>query len=732
MLALCIQCLALIIAINRPDHAYACGALVVLCFAWQIQVSPRLALRAVLVLVLVTLVSLHTNAQLARDRLHPALAGVTVPVRFVLLSSPREGQHQLHVRVRQDDPSLPAKLSISWPQPAVSPEVGTCWQARVRLGELRGFRNPGVFDYVRWATAAGLGGRGQIALSSGAVPCADYCANWQDRVRTGVASHVRQVLGQTRAASIITALAIGDRSQLDPATQDALRQTGTAHLMAISGLHIGLVAMLGGWLMRRVGPIGRFPAQDLAIAAGLAGATTYALVSGLALPAQRALLMLGIAACIYMVRRRFGLIQLASLAAIVISVLAPSSVLSASFWLSFAAVFLIALLQHVGTARAQPVFGSRVAVHIQVLLTLALTPVTAYWFGYAVLFSLPANLVLVPLFGFVVVPLVLLGALAGAVFAPLAIPFWLLASHIVEAALVALDWLHRVPNSVIWLPSTSAWLIVATTMAVAYAVLCIGWPGRLAALCTIAVLAVRSPSPAYGCMRLQMLDVGHGTAITMQTANHWFVFDTGPAWRSGGDAGARIVLPVLRAQGAREVTLALVSHDDNDHSGGVASLRKTGLVRRWLGSAAGAEACRRGLRWSSDGIGFEVLWPPATLPHPLSDNDASCVLKVSAAGLNVLLSGDIEGFAERSLVAAGGLASTLLSMPHHGSRTSSSKAFINAVAAKEVWASASDSGRWILPAPVVSARWHDAGVRVATTAQAGALGVTLCDRQMRR
>lgn len=541
-----------------------------------------------------------------------------------------------------------------------------------------------------------------------------------------------------------------------------------AHLVSISGVHITMLAWLAAAGLRRVwrwrpGWALRLPAPLAARWGGVLVAAAYAVLAGWGVPAQRTVLMLATAAMLRQAGWRWPWPLLLLAAAVVVTALDPWALLQPGFWLSFAAVgLLMASEPATSTGSAQPAAvpaaassgSQRLAwlraqgqahllahflAHLrgQAVASLALAPLSLLFFQQISLVGLLANLLAIPFVTLLVTPL----ALAGALFAPL----WSLSAALLQAGIALLQWMATWPGAVWQAAAAPAWAVAAGLLAALLAVLPL--PGRLRWLALPLMLPLLAPvpeRPAAGRFELLAADVGQGTAVLVRTRNHLLVYDAGPAWGQPGrdpDAGERVLLPLLRALGERRIDVLLISHRDSDHVGGAASLLDGLPVRELLSTlepghalrqaGAGRPApvhrdCAAGRRWRWDGVDFELLHPlPADLagPAPPKANALSCVLRVQdAGGRSALLTGDIEAPQEAALVArnAGALASQVLLVPHHGSRTSSTPAFLEAVAPSVAVVQAGYRSRFGHPAPEVLQRLQQRGIVVQRSDRCGA------------
>ena len=537
------------------------------------------------------------------------------------------------------------------------------------------------------------------------------------------------------ARAVLVALATGDRSGLDAGTRRAFVATGTSHLMAISGLHVGLVALLGYWVGVRCPLAGCRVARDRGVAVGLVVALAYSLLSGFAIPARRAWLVLLLGALCVVRRRPVDPLRALSLAAIVVVLSDPVSVLAPAFVLSFGAVFVLSLQFRVWRWRgARRRSWWRALTATQLLLSLSLAPVTLAYFGEVSLLGPVVNLVMLPLYSFVIVPGVLC---AGVLVAVGVSPAGWVLSAVHAAATGSLTLLSACADLPVATAAPAALppsLTLLLCIAALVAALAAGAPGRSLGAVVFALPWAWVPPPVpAGCAVATLLDVGQGTSIAIATRRKHFLYDTGPAYYRGGNAAERIVLPYLRASGAGELDGIIVSHGDADHAGGLHSviaaspsagvLKGGGFSDRAVGPWV---PCRRGQRWRANGVTFDIVWPPRAAIARDNDNDASCVLRLRTGDFSLLLVGDIEAAAETELVALGIAPADAVTMPHHGSPTSSTPDFVARVDARHVLVSSAPGNRWGFPDGGVTARWRNRGATVWNTADQGALRVRLC------
>jgi len=675
--------------------------------------------------------ALHAHWQLA-DRLAAADDRLEITGAFVIEDFPRRRGQAVTFVARSADPALPRRVRLNWYEPDTVPRIGERWRFTVVLRAPRGLVNPGGFDYERWLFTRGIGATGYVRGEGRRLGAAGPARVtwWRSRLEQSLAA----VLPEGAGRGVMVALATGSRHRLDAASTELFQATGTSHLMAISGLHVGLVAGLVFALAVRL-PAGG--GRDRAALLALAAATAYGLLAGFGTPVRRALLMLGTVVLAGRWRRPIGPATGLALALIVVLLVQPLDCLTPGFALSFgavAAILAIAGSDASGAAAACSAGRLRALASLQWRLWVLLAPLTLLFFDRIAWSAIPANLVAIPAFGLFVVPATLAGGVAAAAGGVAALPaVWLLALTHGALGLVLdlLEWLAALPGAGYQPPGRGPIVVALVAVATVPLLLPRCLPGRwIPVWLTLSLLLWRGSAVPDGCVRADVLDVGQGLAVLVRTHNRALLYDAGPAYASGSDAGERVVVPALRALGVRRLELMMLSHADNDHAGGAASVAAAVPVQQVVSGEPGeltgldAAACERGDRWSWDGIGFRLLWPAAA---GATGNDSSCVLEVSAGDRRLLLPGDVERYSEGRLLAAGGLQRTdVVLMPHHGSATSSSAALVDALTPRFVIAAAGWRNRWGFPRPEVARRWQASGARVMSTGDYGAIAVTLC------
>lgn len=677
---------------------------------------------------------------------------------------------------------FPEKLRLSWYRPKYRLQAGQYWRFTVRLKRPYGVMNPGTFDYEAYLYQKRIQARGYIRnsdynqiitrTSSSNILYENILALRQS-ILNKLATDREDEGSDPFIRNLTMALVLGYRGGLDSTQWQTFQRTGTIHLMAISGLHIGLVAGLVYvfvgflWRLIAVGCL-RIPAPQAAAIAALLAAGLYAMLAGFTIPTQRALVML-VVAMMHIVVKRVPMPagKTIALALILVLLLDPLAVLSQGFWLSFLAVSVIIFLTHavstVTTKQASQAadtaiietaaipysaahlrlfnklkslrFPVRQFVRIQWALTIVLFPVVLYFYQSSSLVSPLANFIAIPVMSLVVVPLMFIATallfvnatLAGIVFKVIGFIFAFLWQFLETLA----SWdVAILANSI-----TSPWLLVPAYPAIVLLLMIRGTPMRwLAVVLLMPAVFSAGESLKHGEARVTVLDVGQGLAVVVETRQHTLVFDTGAKYSKNFDMGKAVIVPFLRHSGIARIDTLIVSHADNDHIGGFDSTKERVEVRRLLtsvpaefkGSGLDVRGCYAGQQWQYDGVEFTVLSPASLLESVdgHEENNQSCVLKITTRYGRVLIPGDIERETESHLyhTMAAKLAADVLLVPHHGSNTSSLAGFIKAVNPHYAVFPVGYKNRYKLPSQQVIQRYQQlTGATLLSTHKTGAL-----------
>lgn len=611
-------------------------------------------------------------------------------------------------------------------------QAGERWQLTVRLKRPHGTANPHTFDFEAWAFERNIRATGYVrkGVSNRKLDELVYRPGYiVERLRGDIRAHIDRAIGGKDYAGILRALAIGDDDAIGPEQWQVFLNTGTNHLISISGLHITMLSglvfalVLFGW-RRSERLLLWIPARKAATVAGVIAALLYALVAGFSVPTQRTLYMLSVFALALWSNREVSIARVLAIALVVVVLFDPWAVLAPGFWLSFGAVAVIAYA--LGGRLRRP-HWLRESVATQWAVTLGLVPLLLLMFQQISIVSPVANAFAIPLISLLVVPLTLLGSL-------LAISWPLELAHgLMAVCMACLQWLAGLPVSTWQQHAPPVWTALLALFGVLWLLLPKGFPLRwLGGVALLPVFLLLPPALPPGEIRVAVLDVGQGLSVLVRTAGHSLLYDAGPKFSQHSDSGSNTILPYLRGEGVRHLDGLIISHDDLDHSGGASSVLSQ-LPVGWLSTSLPQDApllagashtpCLAGQRWTWDGVSFELLAPAAKISADMKDNNRSCVLKVTSVHGSLLLPGDIERETEGWLLEAmpERLRADVLVAPHHGSKTSSAPDFVAAVQPRAVVFTVGYLNRFGHPKRAVVERYRDLGARLYRSDRDGAL-----------
>jgi competence protein ComEC len=645
--------------------------------------------------------------------------------------------------------------------------AGERWQMTVRLKAPHGNSNPHGFDYELWLWEQGIQATGYVRASPHDAPPVKLSSSWWhpvERARQSVREAIFARVENRQLAGVLAALVVGDQNAIERADWDVFRATGVAHLMSISGLHITMFAWLASLLIgklwrRSAGLTPRLclalPASSAGALGGLLLASLYALFSGWGVPAQRTIWMLATVVMLRQSGRQWPWLQTWLLAMAVVVVLDPWALMQAGFWLSFVAVGVLfatdsgadnapndardtwaSTLIPIGNGLNPGFWRQRLAsffAHIiraareQWVVTLALTPLSLLLFNQVSLVGLLANAVAIPWVTLLVTPLAMLGVLYA--------PIWDAAAWTVGLLALFLQWLASWPLASISVAAAPLWCAVAGVLGGGLIAMRLPWHWRAMGIPLLLPVLLWLPARvAPGQFELLAADIGQGNAVLVRTASHTLLYDTGPRFSRESDAGHRVLVPLLRALGER-LDMLMLSHRDSDHTGGAPAILATQPQASLLSSIEDSHElqslrksirCVAGQHWEWDGVTFEVLHPLAADYEVANKSNAmSCVLRISNGQQTALLAGDLESPQELRLAASSEaerarLKADFLLVPHHGSRTSSSGLFLDAVQPQLALAQAGYRNRFGHPVESVVARYQARGIRLIRSPLCGA------------
>ena len=724
-----------------------------------------------------------SRAQSALDaRLAPALEGVDLAVEGLVVTMPQPIDRGTRFRFRVERcvaelPSCPVGMvaALSWygtrrrgqetAPPALVPAQR--WRLTVRLKRPHATANPGVFDAELRALEEGVSAQGYVRASADSANSntlldarvADAGAlveRLRHRIRAAMVVALAENAPETRG--VLVALAVGDQAAIPSASWEMFNRTGVGHLMSISGLHITMLAALGAlaadrlWRSRRLArafagrPLAALIARPYARwTCGVVTAFAYSALAGWGIPAQRTCWMLAAAGAALLAGRARRVDQVLCTAAAIVCLFDPWAPLAPGFWLSFAAVASIVWFGAARQARHARSDGAiartlREAARTQVAASLALVPLGVLFFASVSLVGPLANAVAIPVVSALITPIALAGALPLPL-VPLAAPLLQLAAVLTTPLLALLHWFDPGGAGAPTIALPAFWMLALACLACAALLAPVPIAGRfVAGLGMLPMIVNPADRPRADELWVTALDIGQGTAVLVETSERRLLYDAGPGFGSAADAGARVVVPYLRARGIGAIDALVVSHLDLDHSGGALSVARA-LRVTWSATSLPPDhpvvravpahyPCRRGEAWQWGAWSFEWLHPgndPDTGRRP-STNARSCVLLVSGPGGRVLLTGDIEAPQERRLLQVFGpqeLRASVLVAPHHGSATSSTPEFLDAVAPSVAVFQFGYRNRYHHPHPKVMARYAERGILTLRSDAHGAITARL-------
>lgn len=642
--------------------------------------------------------------------------------------SPGKAQFQF-AATSLDNKPVQVTLLLSCYQRCPIFKLGQVWQLQAKLRKPANLGNPGSFDYVSSLDARHIHWTGYIKLKPLPPELLEQRTHPERllTLRNKLADSMAQLMPKGHVLGILQALTLGITFNVDKQQWDLFRRTGTTHLMVISGSHIGLVAGLTYWLIKwlwsRASRLCLYwPAIQVASIVAFCMSLAYALLAGFAAPTQRALVACFFLFLSHFLSQRFTVWQAWRYALLAVLLFEPHAVLMPGFYLSFIAVAILILV-----TQRFPFKGVKQVFCLQLACLLGLMPLTLYWFSYGAVNGMAANLLAIPWIEFVIVPLALVTML---VTQWLALPVLVMPVYwATEGLLYYLRWI----DSFAWLNLDFSFTQLLSPLALMAAMgLLLLLPLRTI-LPAALVLGLAGLFPAYprvkeGDAWIDVLDVGQGLAVVVNTARHTLVYDTGVKFYKGGDMGKLAIIPYLNTLGITKLDKVIISHPDLDHRGGLPSLQANypigELVVDQVAFYKQGTTCHHYPAWQWDGVFFRFF----TVVKAFKDkNNTSCVLQVSNKKGKVLLTGDIEKAGEEDLLGTYGkqLRSTVLVVPHHGSKTSSSAAFIQQVSPQYAIISAGFDNRYHFPHQQTINTLQKNKVKIYNTADCGMVTIKL-------
>lgn len=627
-------------------------------------------------------------------------------------------------------------VRLNWVDVPNKLKVGDQWQLQVTLKNIHGTKNPGAFDFEAWALQKGLQATGSVVKGAQNVWLNHSTIHYPiEQFRQVMQEKIEENMPKTATSPWLMALMLGERNNIPKSNWDILRNTGTNHLMAIAGLHIGIVSGLMHLLVSRVWRqfpklLLKLPANEAGACAALLTAILYSALAGFSIPTQRACLMLSVFICMRLSKRSSSAWFAWSLALIIVLMINPLSVLAESFWLSFGT---LALIIYGMSGRLKPEGVWWKWGRVQWVIGFGLTPLSLLLFQECSIVSLAANSIAIPWLEFFILPFCLLSVICVFPFPMISHYLLILADKSLAILWSLLTWFSTLPFSAWHHAIPNIFVLLMGVLGFVLLLLPKGCQGKwLGCIFLLPIFFFHYSRPDKGDIWLTLLDVGQGLSVVIQTQRHLLVYDAGPNM-AGHDAGERIVVPYLRTLGANRVDALVISHGDNDHIGGASSIMqafpvlsiKTSVPEKF--NSGLVTTCLAGQHWEWDGVTFSFLYP--TEQNLGLTNDSSCVLKIENQAHQVLLTGDIERYAEEQLVLnKAPLKADLLIAPHHGSKTSDLLDFIQLVDPKFVFYATGYQNRYHFPHAEVVRRYTDLGVKQLNTVDTGAIFVKLLNK----
>ncbi|MFA6302002.1 MAG: DNA internalization-related competence protein ComEC/Rec2 [Legionella sp.] len=610
------------------------------------------------------------------------LAQVTISGTIVSIPSQTVDKTQWNFELDTiDNHPVSALIQLAWYSNKRMLHVGERWQFKAKLKKPRNFSNPGSFDYAGALAARHIYWTGYVRSDAHLLAPASSTFNWLN-YREHLGARLNKLATNKQVTGILEALTLNLTNHINQEQWDLFRRTGTTHLFGISGEHIalisGLIFYIVHWLWSRSTFLClRIPALYSASIAGLISALIYAFLAGFGPPVQRALIGSIFYCFCYWRKQQFSSWQIWRYALVGVLCIEPHAVFMQGFYFSFLAVACILLTQQRWQFK-----GIKSTLALQLSCLIGLMPLTLYWYAYGSLNGFLANLFAIPLVGLVIVPLALITLVvahydwAYLLMKPL--------SYLVLIMLQGLQWVEHLAFINIDWSLNSIELVCALMGALLLWIMLPIKPFRAFAFLWISLPFIPlKPSIKPGEALMQILDVGQGLAIVIQTQHHIALYDTGDQYFNGSDLGTLVILPYLKTLGIRHIDSIVISHPDKDHRGGLESIISALPINNLLVNDPSfykrGRNCHKYPAWNWDGVDFRFL--PINISVK-DRNNSCCILQVSTSVARVLLTGDIEKKAENYLILNydSNLKSQAVILPHHGSKTSSSYRFIQEIA----------------------------------------------------
>ncbi len=623
------------------------------------------------------------------------------------------------------------KLLLNWYETHNTIKPGQVWQFKLKMKPIHALYNPGSFDYSKWLFRQGIDAIATVKEGVLLEKFDNSLYSWVNAIRIKIAGVIKKHTDSPRVVSLLTALIIGDKSLISYEDSQLFQNTGTAHLIAISGLHIGLIAFIGLLIGRLFFSVfatqqcNRFVFEAI-FSIGLA--LVYAVLAGFSIPTIRALVMVIVFALSYAFKSQIARWQAWSIALLVILVFDPLSVLDAGYWFSFSAVAVLMFAYSGKMFEKNKFLGF---IKAQFIILIGLMPLMVVVFHQFNLLTPIANFLVLPLASLLLIPLLFLALFASLFSYSVAHFLFFAVEKTAHLFFLILDYLSEFSYLKITMPSYNPVYILVLVLMVIVLLLPRLFRWRPVVVILVAPLFFSASNGlGLGAFKIHVLDVGQGLSILVQTKNHSLVYDTGARYESGFSMAKAVVLPLMQSYGINKLDTLILSHADNDHAGGADEIiaKFNPKVFDVMGQF---QACQSPLSWQWNEVSFEVLSPLELLPY--MGNNTSCVLKISSDKASVLLTADIEEPVEYRLLSLfpKKIISDVLIVPHHGSKTSSSQDFLTQVSPQYAINSSGYANQFRHPNKIIKARYLDNQVRFYDTQSDGMLSVVVAKNSVK-
>jgi competence protein ComEC len=652
-------------------------------------------------------------------------------------------------------------LRLSWKNATLPLHQGQSVQLKVKFKPAHGLANLGSFSYQTWLNSKEISATGYVVNYKG-----NQVLTYESTLRQQLFSAYKELLPDHELAPLLLALGFGSRAELNQDLWQILQTTGTGHLIAISGLHIGLVAtgffFIVMMLIRTI-PLNLFTnsyklqalnTRYYAIGLSMVIAISYGYLAGFSLPTVRALVMLIIYWCTRLLAIKLSIKRWLLLTLFVITLTTPFSLFTASFWLSVYAVTIIFLTLWRFKSRLK--FGHPLwrfikgLLYIQLSLTVLLLPISAVFFQKISVVALFANIIAVPWMSFLTIPLCLMSVLVMPVSETLSQFFIMLCLESVQVLWYYLTYLSTKPWAVIALSSLNVHLLVIGGL---LSILFLFFQPKFifkltpkfeyiqknkmmsAILCCFVIFSIvlalgKNSNKKSRNWQLVVFDVGQGLSVLIQRDHKAILYDTGASYDSGFNMIDSVVLPYLQHSGVQQLDKVVISHSDNDHAGGLDVLEQSIVIKELIYNANSKKKyrCLQDESFHWQGLTFQMIWPDKVV---YKENDDSCVLLITDGKHKVLLTGDISKKVEGQLIQQyPQMQADVLIVPHHGSKTSSSDAFVSQVSPTFAIVSAGFLNRWHMPVSEVTNRYQDKDIQLLNSAESGQIIINFSEKGM--